>query len=136
MTIEPGKYQIKNHASWTTLDESTDGEQVIHGWTQTNESNQHWEVHLEDDGNYVIQNIASGSFLFADGPEDGTRLVGSGNRAAWYLDQHSEGWVYISFPGTNQVVDLDNGEAADGTTISLWRRNDDSKQQQWFFEPV
>ncbi|CAE6349609.1 hypothetical protein RSOLAG1IB_08511 [Rhizoctonia solani AG-1 IB] len=136
MTIEPGIYQIKNHASWTTLDETTDGAGVIHGWQQTNEPNQYWEVSLGDDGNYAIHNIASRSFLSAEGAHDASKVIVSRDKIFWHLDQHPEGWVYITQPDTGLVVDLDNGNADDGTSINLWGRNDDFKHQQWFFERV
>ncbi|ELU42218.1 hypothetical protein AG1IA_03754 [Rhizoctonia solani AG-1 IA] len=39
MTIVPGRYRIKNHASWTTLDESGGGGGAISGWTQNDGDN-------------------------------------------------------------------------------------------------
>ncbi|CAE6503784.1 unnamed protein product [Rhizoctonia solani] len=137
MGIDPGFYQIKNHASWTVLDESTDNQHVIHGWQQTNQQNQHWDVQHDGGGAYTVRNVASGSFLHADAPDDGIKLVGSPLKSTWYLDQQNDGSVYIIYPGSNRVADLDNGNVADGTTIHLWERNTTgTKQQQWFFEKV
>ncbi|CAE6471523.1 unnamed protein product [Rhizoctonia solani] len=137
MGIEPGTYMIKNHASWTVLDESTDGQRVIHGWQQTNRPNQHWHVNHADGGAYTVQNVQSGSYLHTDGPYDNSKLVGSDTLSTWYLDQQDDGSVYIIYPGSNRVADLDNGNAAEGTAINLWERNSTgTKQQQWFFEKV
>ncbi|CAE6449451.1 unnamed protein product [Rhizoctonia solani] len=137
MTIEPGTYQIKNPASWTVLDESTDGQRVIHGWQQTNQPNQHWHVEHAEGGAYTVRNAVTGSFLHTDGPYDGSKLVGSDSPSTWYLDQQEDGSVYIIYPGSNHVADLDNGNAADGTGINLWERNSEgAKQQRWFFERV
>ncbi|CUA76480.1 hypothetical protein RSOLAG22IIIB_12330 [Rhizoctonia solani] len=135
MGIEPGKYQIKNHASWTVLDESTDDKHIIHGWQQTNQPNQHWDVIDSGSGAFHLQNVASKLFLHADGSSDGARLVGAPQPSPWYLDQQPNGEAYILFPGTNFAADLDNGNVADGTTIHLWNRTG-AKQQQWFFEKV
>ncbi|CUA78248.1 hypothetical protein RSOLAG22IIIB_13029 [Rhizoctonia solani] len=137
MGIEKGTYRIKNHASWTVLDESTDDRHIIHGWQQTNKPNQHWDVIDSGSGAFHLQNVGSKLFLHADGASDGARLVGSSNLSPWYLDQQADGSVYIIFPGSNRVADLDNGNVADGTTIHLWERNSTgAKQQQWFFEKV
>ncbi|KAG8708306.1 hypothetical protein FRC11_006573 [Ceratobasidium sp. 423] len=135
MPIEPGTYQIKNSAAWTTIDESTDGQHVVHGWKQTNRPNQLWRVQPAAGGAYSLQNVASGSFLHSDGPYNGSKLVGSNTYSTWYLDQQRDGSVYIIFPGSNQVVDLDNGNTADGTAINLWERSSaGAKQQKWYFE--
>ncbi|KAF8691611.1 Ricin-type beta-trefoil lectin domain-like, partial [Rhizoctonia solani] len=134
MTIVPGRYRIKNHASWTTLDESGGGGGAISGWTQNDGDNQHWDVNIGEDGTYTIRNAASGLSLFADGAYDGSKVSASEERVGWHVEQHDEGWAYIIYPGSGHVVDLDNGNAEDGTSVSLWGRNDESKQQQWFFE--
>ncbi|CAE6417879.1 unnamed protein product [Rhizoctonia solani] len=134
MTIEPGLYHIKNAASWTVLDESTDGEHIVHGWQQANVANQRWIVSDIGDGNYLIQNEESGSYLHAPEASDGTRLVGSGDSSHWHLHQEGEGWVYITYPDTGLVVDLHEGQKDDGTPISLWGKNDGAVHQRWFFE--
>ncbi|KAG8760288.1 hypothetical protein FRC11_000625 [Ceratobasidium sp. 423] len=135
MSIEPGVYRIKNAAVWTTIDESTDGQHVIHGWQQTNEPNQHWRVERILHNVFSLQNVASGLFLHADGIHNGSKLVGSNTGSGWYLIQQEDGSVYITSTDFNYVVDLDNGNAANGTTIHLWEKNPNgTKQQQWFFE--
>ncbi|QRW25569.1 ricin-type beta-trefoil lectin domain protein [Rhizoctonia solani] len=129
MTIVPGRYRIKNHASWTTLDESGGGGGAISGWTQNDGDNQHWDVNIGEDGTYTIRNAASGSSLFADGAYDGSKVY------THPIDAISQmRWSSIIYPGSGHVVDLDNGNAEDGTSVNLWGRNDESKQQQWFFE--
>ncbi|KAF8749803.1 Ricin-type beta-trefoil lectin domain-like [Rhizoctonia solani] len=125
MPIQVGLYRIKNHASWTVLDESTDDSRVIHGWQQTDQPNQQWNVQTAEGGAYTIQNIKSKSYLHADGAYDGSNLVG--------YDTIS---TCIIFPGSNHVVDLDNGNKANATTIHLWERNDTALQQQWYFEKI
>ncbi|KAH7335037.1 ricin B lectin domain-containing protein [Rhizoctonia solani] len=137
MTIEPGLYLIKNGASWTVLDESTDGQHIVHGWQQANVANQRWRVTEAGNGVYFIQNEESGLFLHAAEASDGTRLVSSNDATPWHLYQDEEhGWVYITHPDHAHVVDLHEGQAEDGTPINLWGRNDGAVQQRWFFEKL
>ncbi|KAF8667970.1 Ricin-type beta-trefoil lectin domain-like [Rhizoctonia solani] len=136
MPIQVGLYRIKNHASWTVLDESTDDSRVIHGWQQTDQPNQQWNVQTAESGAYTIQNVKSKSYLHANGPYDGSNLVGYDTISTWYLEQKQSGEVYIIFPGSNRVVDLDNGNKANATKIHLWERNDTALQQQWYFEKI
>ncbi|CAE6503779.1 unnamed protein product [Rhizoctonia solani] len=135
MPVEPGLYHIKNAVTWTTIDESTDGQRVVNGWKQTNQMNQLWRVQPVAGGAYSIQNAASGSFLHTNGPYNGSKLVGSKTYSTWYLDQQPGGSVYIIFPGSNHIVGLENGNVADGTSIHLWERNSTgAKHQKWYFE--
>ncbi|CAE6429639.1 unnamed protein product [Rhizoctonia solani] len=96
-----------------------------------------WDVQHAEGGAYTVKNIASGLFLHTEGPYDGSKLVASPTISTWYLDQPNNAEVYIIFPGSNRVADLDNGNVADGTAIHLWERHSDGvKQQQWYFERV
>ncbi|CEL58405.1 hypothetical protein RSOLAG1IB_08512 [Rhizoctonia solani AG-1 IB] len=138
MAITPGTYRIKNAAAWTTIDQSTDGTAKIHGWKQTDQANQHWQVEATNAKSYTIKNLWSKSFLHAKAPTDGCELTGGSDPSLWYLDQmKDDGSVYITYPGSNKVVDLDNGSNADGAIIHLWEKNSNgAKQQRWFFEKI
>ncbi|CUA67649.1 hypothetical protein RSOLAG22IIIB_13495 [Rhizoctonia solani] len=134
MPIVPGKYRIKNAMSWTTLDEATDGTHLIHGWQQTNQSNQHWLVQGARDC-FTLKNLASGLYASVDGVYNGSKLHGSKDKYCWCLDQDTDGSVFITVPRTNFVVDLDNGNPANGTTIHLWEKSG-ARQQRWYFEKL
>ncbi|CAE6385428.1 unnamed protein product [Rhizoctonia solani] len=97
MPITPGRYRIKNAATWTTIDESTDGAHIVHGWKQTNQPNQHtfleWDVARAGGGTFTLKNVASGMFLHTDGPCNYSKLVGSDIVSSWYLEQRPNGSV-------------------------------------------
>ncbi|CAE6489147.1 unnamed protein product [Rhizoctonia solani] len=136
MAIISGKYRIKNAMAWTTFDEATDGTHLIHGWQQTNQSNQHWLVQRVRDC-YSIKNLASGLYAYVDGAYNGSKLYGTNPARAyfWCLQQEPDGSVFITVPCTNYVVDLDNGNSANGTTIHLWEKSG-VMQQKWYFEQI
>ncbi|CAE6440431.1 unnamed protein product [Rhizoctonia solani] len=134
MPIIPGKYRIKNAMAWTTFDEATDGTHIIHGWQQTNQPNQHWLVKRVGDA-YQLKNLASGLYACVDGAYNSSKLHGSNKPCTWCLMQEPDGSVYITFTGTNFVVDLDMGNVANGTTIHLWEKSG-ATQQRWYFEQL
>ncbi|KAJ1306276.1 hypothetical protein OPQ81_010979 [Rhizoctonia solani] len=139
MHITPGKYRIKNAMAWTTFDEATDGSHIIHGWEQTNKDNQHWLVQGAGTSRdcFTMKNLASGLYACVDGACNGSRLRGCENPTTWVLDQQPNGSVFITFPHSKYVIDLDRGLRENGTTIHLWEKHSPAEDQQlWYFERI
>ncbi|KAG8730576.1 hypothetical protein FRC11_006386, partial [Ceratobasidium sp. 423] len=92
-----------------------------------------WFVQLTGEG-VALRNFEAGHYAYTTSAHNGSRLFGSGNFTTWNLSQNGNEWT-ISLPGTNYVVDLDDGKEANGTAIHLWANNG-VKQQRWIFEKI
>ncbi|CAE6529851.1 unnamed protein product [Rhizoctonia solani] len=141
MPIVTGTYQIKNLMGGTILANgmAPDGRRVVWGWTDDGSLCQRWGVEFTPGrvNCCTIQNISTGRYLAPDGPHDNCRLAGVEELTFWNIGI-PEGSAYIVIPNTTCVADLDDSNAANGTTIYLQNRvnGPDQGQQKWLFEEI
>ncbi|KAH7335868.1 hypothetical protein B0J17DRAFT_719515 [Rhizoctonia solani] len=94
-----------------------------------------WFVQPSGEG-VVFRNFESGQYAYTTSVKNGSSLLGSSHFTTWHLYQDGNEWT-ISFPGTNYVVELQGGNAANGTAIQLCTQHGaGAKYQKWIFEKI
>ncbi|KAG6917583.1 hypothetical protein DXG01_001931 [Tephrocybe rancida] len=116
MSLQPGTYILTNVKSGTVLDLAADGS--ISGWKRHGGTNQQAGV------------VSEGTF------ENGTPLRAVPYAFAWdiFRDAIDQTVNRITVPGSQYSVDLtNNGNATDGTLVTLWLKWE-GINQTWRFD--
>jgi hypothetical protein len=139
MTINNGRYRLRNQASGTYFDVPPQGAPdggKAHGWQGYGDNlNQQWDFEQSGNG-FRFKNAGTGKWADAEKHgHDGGRVITSDNARVWQLRQEGGG-IAIVVPETNAAIDLDWGKRENGAFISVWQFDPSKNQQRWEFEQV
>ena len=126
---------ILHKNSWKPISHDDDG--YVRLRTETGTANQVWRFIRQSDGAYVIASTKNNKLLelTAGDTTNGKPVsVGGedwgGNYQRWYLFEYGGGYIIQSkhYTNLNRVLDLDNGNTNDGTSILTYQRNNTAAQ--------
>lgn len=141
-TIPNGTYTISpsNNSGFAIdiIGGSTNSNERLHLWSkQSGLRSQQFNVQLQDDGFYSIQNVNSWLFMsvmnsdYREGVELTQRLGDGSCSQKWNIYKYSNGYEIVN-PCSNLAIDLANGQAGDDQKIQIWGRNS-TAAQRWTF---
>lgn len=137
--VEDGVYvaspSSNNNFAIDVIGGSTSENERFHLWSKiASLKNQQFNIQLQDDGYYSIQNVKSWLFMgvkdanYSAGTELTQRLGDGSCSQKWNIYKYNNGYEIVN-PCANMALDLSNGTSSNGKKIQIWDRNDTAAQR-------